>query len=420
MSCPFSFVISLTTVARAVVLCGLLLGSGGCRKKGQAETGDAAHPAVTRVRELESNGLAGFPGAIYHSQVDSPIHWQPWTKETLVRAKTANRLVFGVIAMPQQAGFQGVLATLSKDPMLVSSINASYVPVLIDGDASREMGLLVGDLCAEIRKSLQLPLFVWMTAEGNPVAWIPVPKSAVIADLFNQSHSMVRRMWMDDAAYVMKNSGLDNASRRDRIALRRNSKVMSENPASDVVRSLRQLVSFYDPNSRSFDETGGLFPSGAIDLLATAAIHPGLVPEVRLRCMETTRDLMIDLLPSAMFDPLDGGLFSARQGNSWALPSFNRDCVSQARAVVALVHAYRATGDARTLEKLLGLLRFSEKNFGTTDGLFSVGLAEDTAPAAWLWSVEEIEKELSAEDAAWWIKATGMKVNFLNPSFPLL
>ena len=405
MNCSFSFV--STTLAAA--LCGLVLGTGGCRKKGQVESVEAAHLQAARVPELETNGLASLPGAVYRSEAASPIHWQPWTKETLVRAKTANRLIFGVIAMPQQPGFKGVLAALSKDPTMVSLINTHYVPVLIDGDASREVGLLTGDLCSEIKKNLQLPLFVWMTAEGNPVAWIPVPKSTMVIDLFNQSHSMVKRMWMEDTAYVMKNSSLDNAARRDRIALRKNSKVMSKSPGLDVVRSLRQLTSYYDPDSHSFDEAGGLFPSGAIDLLATAAVHPGLDPELRSKCLETTRGLLSDLLPSAMFDPLDGGLFSARQRNSWSLPSFNRDCVSQARAVIALVHAYRATGDERALEKALGLIRYSEKNFGTPEGLFAVGMAEDPVPSAWLWSLEEIEKELPAEDASWWIKATGMK-----------
>jgi uncharacterized protein YyaL (SSP411 family) len=36
-------------------------------------------------------------------------------------------------------------------------------------------------------------------------------------------------------------------------------------------------------------------------------------------------------------------------------------------------------------------------------------MVEESNPAAWLWSVEEIEKELPPEDAAWWIKATGMQ-----------
>jgi uncharacterized protein YyaL (SSP411 family) len=406
MNVPISF----GSAAIATGLCGLMLGLVGCRK-GESTTSAAPLASVTVANELLSNGLAPLPGAVYRSQAKSPIHWQPWTKESMQRAKNANRLVFAVVAMPQQPGFQSVLASLAGDPGLVSTINGNYVPVFIDGDASREIGLLTADLCAEIKRGLQLPLFIWMTADGNPVAWIPVTQSATsnVAELFYQSHSMVARMWQDDSAYVMNNSGMDNANRRQRIGARKNAKVMSEQPANDLVRSLRQLTSFYDPYSRSFDEAGGLFPSGAIDLLATAAIHPGVPAETRARCLETTRELLTDLLPSAMFDPLEGGVFSSRRGNSWALPSFYRDCASQARAAVALIHAHRATGNERALEKALGLISFAEKSFATSEGFFAVGMAQESPPASWLWSVEDIAKELPPEDAAWWIKVTGMK-----------
>jgi uncharacterized protein YyaL (SSP411 family) len=398
------------SAAFATVLCGLVLGTAGCRK-GSGETQESAGPAPVVAGELRSNGLGQLPGAVYRSQAGSPINWQAWTKETMARAKAANRLVFAVIAMPQQPGFQGVLKTLAGDPALVYAINQYYVPVLIDGDASREVGLLSADLCAEIKRGLQLPLFVWMTSDGNPVAWIPVSQSAPtkVADLCYQSHSMVTRMWADDSAYVMKNSALENENRRSRLAQRKNAEVMSEQPDVDAVRCLRQLASLYDPYSRSFDEAGGLFPAGAIELLATAAVHPGLPAVTRTRCMATTRDMLKDLLPSAMFDPLDGGVFSSRRGNSWALPSFFRDCGSQARAAVALIHAYRATGDALALQRALGLIEFAEKSYQTADGLFSVGMMSESDPAAWLWSVEDIRKELRPEDAAWWITATGMK-----------
>lgn len=393
-----------------LLLAGLILGTGACRKPRNDAAEAKPTPAVV-ARELESNGLGTLPGAVYHSQAGSPIHWQPWTKETLARAKDANRLVFGVIAMPQQPGFQGVLESLAKDAELVRSINSTYVPVLIDGDASREVGLLTADLCAEIRRGLQLPLFVWMSPDGNPVAWIPVGKSSAanVADLFNQSHTIVSRMWKEDSGYVMKNSSLDNGSRRDRLSQRKNQKVMSSQPGEDAVRGLRQLASFYDPHSRTFDEAGGLFPSGAIELMATAAVHPSLSPEVRSRCMETVRELMVDLLPSAMFDPLDGGVFSSRRGNSWALPAFHRDCGSQARAAVALIHAYRATGNKLALERALQAIAYAEKTFQTPEGLYAVGLADESEANAWLWSLEDVEKALSPEDAAWWIKATGIK-----------
>ena len=395
---------------QAAALCAMALASGSCRKANPGGESTGVPKAVI-APELESMGVAALPGAVYRSQSRSAIHWQPWTKESLERAKAANRLVFCVIAMPQQPGFQKVLDSLANDPGAVAAINDHYVPVLVDGDASREMGLLTADLCAEIKRPLQLPLLVWMTYEGNPVAWIPVtaasPSGGV--DLFNQSHTMVTQMWKEGARYVLKTSALDNANRRARIEQRRVTNAISEQPAVDAVRSLRQLASLYDPYSRSFDEVGGLFPSGAIELLATAAAHPGLPADVRARALETTRELMIDLLPSAMFDPLDGGVFSSRRGTSWSLPTFSRNCPGQARAAVALIQAFRATGNPQTLEKALGLIAFAESSYQTSERLFAVGLSEETPPDSWLWSVEDIEKALSPDDAKWWIKATGMK-----------
>jgi uncharacterized protein YyaL (SSP411 family) len=220
---------------------------------------------------------------------------------------------------------------------------------------------------------------------------------------------MVSQMWHDSSEYVLKNSKLDNDNRRSRLQQRKVVKAMSKQPEADALRALRQLVSLYDPYSRNFDETGGLFPSSAIELLASAAMHPGLPAETRERCQETTRELLVDLLPSAMFDPLDGGVFSSRMGSSWALPSFVRDCPSQARVAVALLSAYRATGDPHALEKALGLIEFAEKTHATPGGLFAVGLAAGTRPENWMWTIEEVTKILGPEDAEWWIAATGMK-----------
>ncbi len=391
-------------------VCGWTLVASSCRKWKKADVQDPG-PQVVLAPELQSNGLGSLPGAIYQSQADAPIHWQPWTKISLKRAKAAGRLVFGVIAMPQQPRFQQVLAALARDRDVVKAIHENYVPILIDGDAAREIGILTADLSGEIQRPLHLPMFVWLTYEGNPVAWIPVAKteSSEVADLFDQSHLMVSRMWKDSPDYVLKNSSMDNANRRARILQRKITKSVSEQPDVDVVRCLRQLISLYDPISRTFDGTGGLFPSGGLELFATASIHPGLSPAVRSRAMETTRNLMADLLSSAMFDPLDGGVFSARGSTSWALPQFVRNCSDQARVAVALLQVYRATGDPQVLEKALGLISFLEKSYVTSEGLFAVGLAEPTVPAQWMWSVEDIEKALSPEDAAWWIKINGMK-----------
>jgi len=393
----------------AVAIGGMVLVAGSsCRKRTAAVVKEV--PAVL-APELHTNAVTGLPGAVYRSQANSPIRWQSWSKESFVRAKAAKRMVFLVIAMPQYPAFHKILSEMAGDAGLAALINENYVPVLVDGEAAREMGLLVADLAAEIKVQVQLPMFVWLTPDANPVGWIPVtagPQGS-IRDQFDKWHSLLSRTWATDPDYAESNSAADNKLRREKVASRKNEDVGSKEPAADVVKAIRQLTTLYDPLSRSFDEAGGLFPAGVIDLLSSAAINPSLPKEIRARSLSTVEELLKDLMPSAMFDPLDGGLFSSRRAGTWALPVFDRECIGQARAIVALLRAYQATRDPLVLERALGVLAFTEKSFATHDGLFALGDSVGTPPRSWLWTVEEIQKALSAEDATWWIAATGMR-----------
>ena len=396
---------------RFLLLLLLFVCLGACRRSDRDErAGDeGGRFGVHIAPQLQTNGLSSLPGALYQSQASSPIRWQPWTKETIDRAKEANRLLFCVIGMPQVWSCQKVLNSLSANTSLVSMVNDNYVPVLIDGDASREMGLLAPDLCMQIQRPVQFPLFLWMTHQCDPVAWIPVQATDDVEDVFSNSNEMVMQMWRDSMDYVLKNSAVDNAARREIFKQRKLAKVSSDAPDKDAIRSIRQLASLYDSLSRSLDEAGGLFPSSTLEVFATVAARPGIPEDLRLKSADVVKCLMSDLLPSAMFDPLGGGICISRKRGSWALPNFSFDCSSQARAAVALFEAYRATGDKRALNRGLEAIGFVEKEFSTTDGLFATGLASPVDQQKWMWTVEEVESVLGAEDAAWWIDATGMK-----------
>lgn len=370
------------------------------------------------LAKQERNDLEGLPGIVYASAESSPIHWQRWSEETREMAVKSRRLMFVVIEIPQLQSHPGVLAQLASDPSVVSDINACYVPVLVDGDAVRELGILTADLCAEIKSGLKLPLAVWMTPDHDPVAWIPMPsndaKSAI--SLFKQSHGMVLDMWAEDASYVSANSRTDQENRAARMLKKTTDDVLSTAPGEDSLRALRQLTSLYDPISKSFDETGGLFPSGAIDLLAMGARMDGIPADLRKKCEITLGHLLDDLLASAMFDPLDGGAFSARRGSSWALPDFQRDCATQARIAVSLLDAYEVTGNRKALERALGVIEFAEKTYRTERGLFGLsggymGDAED-----WLWPHEDFNELLSPGELAAWLVVSGARVNGNLPS----
>jgi uncharacterized protein YyaL (SSP411 family) len=388
----------------------LLFSSIGCRKRADAPDPEIVHPPTTS-KELMSNRLEGLPGEVYASQKDSSIRWQPWEAQTFEMAKDAKRLLLVVLAMPQQPQYRQILDIIASDRTACDFIHEHYVPVLVDADAVREMGILTADLAAEIRQPLQLPILLWMTHEANPVAWISVPLSdplKVLSDI-RQYHTMVSQIWRENPDYVLENSRRDNEGRRERMKRRKAGKIMSSNPEADSLDALRRLTSLYDPFTRRLDEAGGLFPAGALELLAVASQRPGLSETLRTRCLETTRELLRDVTTGAMFDPLDGGVFTSRIGGSWRLPTFTRDCAMQARVAMSLLEVYRAIGDPLSLERALGVIAYAEAAYSTPDGLFAVGSNPEVSPEAWMWSVEQIREVLPEEEADWWIRIAEMK-----------
>jgi uncharacterized protein len=390
----------------------------GCGKK-TAEGELPPEAPETAVDVLpQKNNMKGLPGMVYATAESSPIHWQPWVKESQEMARKSHRLMLVVIAIPQQPSYSRILSEFASDPSTVAEINQSYVPVLVDGDAVRELGILTAELCSEIRSGLHLPIMVWMTPNCDPLAWIPlVPnESGSVLELFRQSHGMVGNMWIEDPKYVSANSRMDQENRSARIRAKAADRALSDEPAADSLRAVRQLTTLYDPVTGGVDEAGGLFPCGMIEVLSMAARMEEIPGDLREKSSTTLGGLLDILLVSPMFDPLDGGVYSSRRGNTWRLPGFQRDCSTQARVAASLFDAYDIVRDDRVLKRALGILEFVEKTYRTQNGLFSLmsGMEGDTED--WLWRYEDIKDWLDDEEFSAWVEVSGMKPSGNLPS----
>jgi uncharacterized protein YyaL (SSP411 family) len=360
-------------------------------------------PPVEIPVELERNALGESFSPMLRAQASSPIHWQPWSQETFERAGKANRLIFAVIALPQQAGYRTTLAGMNASPEIVRTVNASYVPVLIDGEAFREMALLAPVFCGDTRQPLRFPLFAWFTPDRHLVTAIAAdPEANNLSVVFDQAHATVSQMWESSRDYVLQNSANDHKNRRNRVHEAAKTKEALPDEASASLTAIRNLTSLYDPLSRSFDNVGGLFPSSSLELFAMTALAPQIGEGLRQRASDTSDGLSGDLSASAMIDPLDGGIFIGRHSKTWELPIFSRDCLTQARAAVALFQASRAPGDPTLLEQARAALQFAEKAYGTPDHLFASGYAEAFPPEQWLWNMAEFEKRLSSSQMQLW------------------
>lgn len=412
--------ISKRVPLQAAILClaGVLL--LGCRKANKPQRIGIEELKVELAPELQVNRIGGMSSVVGQQFKASAIHWQPWEPEVFDRAKAAKRLIFCVIALPQHPGFSQAMRDLESDPSVVEIINANYIPVLIDADLSREFEVLSADLAEEISRPIAFPMFVWLDYERNFVASTPVSSDnpGGVYQTFTQSHAMIAPMWEDDLelwmvdgapGYVLSNSAHDQRRRQKRYQARIDGRKFSDDPKRDVPRALRQLISNYDPYTQSISHAGEAVPVRVIKLLADASMRDTLPQELRDGARNVVQSLLDHLLPSPMFDPLDGGAFSRRSAKSWSLPAFVKDGASQAGIAEALLCAHQATGDPKALERALVLIDLLERDYLNADGLFVLAPSVDRDPQKWMWTIAEIRGVLGDEDARWWVRMTGME-----------
>lgn len=387
-----------------VALMAALLTVSSCRKPANP-TANNDTPPPQATPELDSNRMKEAPDGLLASRAASPVHWQHWDPSIMESATKARRLIFAFIGAAHYPGCVEALDAIDRDPTLVARLNREFVPVLVDSDLCRESALVAGTLCREFDQPVSFPFILVLSPEGNEVTWRPVNFSPTtdLRAAFESAADVVSRMWRESPDYVSRNSQADHENRLARLPSPDPSPANSGERDEFLRRATRQLVSLYDADLGTLAGTGGLLPLGILQCLASASQDPITPQETLNRAREASAKLAAAILYSPMVDPLDGGLYSSRRGATWDHPMPNRTCMTQSRAIRALVALHANSKDCRTLEVAIDAARFAEKEYRTPDGLF----ARQRQPSAhsttdWLWTVEQIDQILSSDEAEFW------------------
>jgi uncharacterized protein len=391
----------------AALCLNLMLVANSCRKEKAAPVKKAL-PSVIRVTKLDQNRLYGSGTAILDSQALSSVHWQPWSHVTLDLAKQANRPLFALITYSAFPGSIDLLNQIEKSPDLIKQINEQFVPVLVDGGSQREAAIIAAILSQEGQASVSFPFLLFLSPDGNEVSWKPLPYNpgASNEQLLRDVISLVSSTWKESPDYVTKNSKEDH-DRRAALTL------IEAEPANTSIslrdttlnEATRSLLGLYDDSAQNFYNIGGLLPTGLINLLDSSSRDPFLPEPIRKQARKITQEFGLTLLKSAMVDPLDGGVYHSRISSSWDVPSPGRIASGQARAISAWVNLYHSTGDSHFLDAAKAAMAYTEANFQSSNGLFSMDMEPaEIQPLDLMWSLDEVKSLLSPEEAGLWIK----------------
>jgi len=356
------------------------------------------------VPKPASQAIQENPSPLLQVLSKSPIEWQQFTPAVVQYARDSNKLLLVYAASNLDTNVVSVFNDINSDPQLVSEINGQFVPVLIDVDSSREIGILAAMLCAEIKRPISFPFMLWLSPSGDPITWLPIsPEDSRESNLdrVRQAQTVVLRMWNEDREYMNVNSANDGKNRKLRSQVAAVKVTGPSEQQAFYLSTLRNMNALYDDLSGNIENMGTLFPTSMQEYYAQSAMNPVLSSSARKRCLSCIKGNAGMLLHSAAIDLIDGGSYSSRTDSAWQVTRPDRDGLMQAKVAFSLAQIAQAGNDKAILQAAERVMLFQEKNFALGGSLFSLtGPATKMPDEVRYWGTEELEKNLSAEEYA--------------------
>lgn len=354
------------------------------------------------IPEVHENRLGKEPIPFLRLHSADPVHWQPWSEKVFEHALKEQKPVFALVVDGSFPASHDVLKAIASSAGLRNLLHQHYVCTLIELHAYPELGLVSTILSDEIRKAPNLPSMIVLSHEKHPVGWLPIMKTDVIRfeELFEQFHQMFQDRWTDNPRYVVRNSEMNHENRLRRLKIT-GSTTTPAKLREAVRKAARELSALYDPISGEIDHSGGLVPFGLLQFASRVAAEPTTSNKLRTRLLEMVSGHSKLIMNSAIKDPLDGGVFSARSTRRWNLPVFVKDSSSQLEAVIALSQIATLTGNKDYLRHAEEILAFAESEFSDGKGrlnLTSTAVSQELTQKAYLWSRETLQKTLREEE----------------------
>ncbi len=376
----------------------LLFFLASCRsdKREQKEKKDSTQFFTTPVEdviELNSNRLSSEPTDFLRKFSTSTIDWQPWSKDALNHAQRSQKIIFVLVCSSTNKNSYKFATLLEQE--FAEEINEKYLPILADIEIAPELALQCNLLANESRESIAFPFLLWLSHEGNPIAWVPVNSSDHNRLLtgFRRIQKTVEVVKNKSPRYIIENSRFDNDRRLNRIHNDLENTIPTKLTRGELLLSAQSLTDLYDPTVRTFDKTGGIPPGSLITTLSRISTYPSIPKRLATSTQSAVSGALENLIRSAIRDPLDGYFFLRRNSRSFSIPAFTKHLTTQADMLSALASSPSSTPALlKAEEQLLQTLQISSFSAVTST-------ENEIEESPYIWSRNAIAKELSEEEA---------------------
>ena len=352
-----------------------------------------------------ANRLAREKSPYLQQHAENPVNWYPWGDEAFAKARAEDKPVFLSIGYSSCHWCHVMARESFSDVEVAAVLNEHFVAIKVDREERPDIDALYMAACQALSGQGGWPLSVFLTPSKRPFfAGTYFPKrSRGKAPGLMEILSAVVGTWTADRARI------DTTGDQVTEILRHQAAPGDMSPLGPEVfdRAFFSLRGQFDDHYGGFGGAPKFPMPHRLSFLLRYHLRTG-----NSRALEMVAETLTQMRYGGIFDQIGLGFHRYAVDERWRVPHFEKMLVDQALIAIAYIEAFQMTRDPFFERVAREVLAYVLSDMRSPEGAF--WSAEDAESeggegAYYVWTRDEIERALAADDAGRAIDYFGVK-----------
>ena len=341
--------------------------------------------------------LEDSPYLLQHAH--NPVNWYPWGEEAFATARQENKPVFLSIGYATCHWCHVMEEESFENISIAEILNKHFIAIKVDREQYPDIDQTYMTAVTMVTGQGGWPMSSFLTYQGKPFFGGTYFPPASFTDLLIK----VQQAWEKHQQEIFA-----QAEKLADAVHRANStqEQVSSLEYTAVQSAIDSILSQYDANNGGFSQAPK-FPNEPLLLLLLQSAHHHDQQQLTNALMHT----LSAMSQGGIYDQIGGGFHRYSTDSQWLVPHFEKMLYNQAYLARVYGQAYRLTGNPIYARVARQTLDYVLREMTTSSGCFYSATDADSEGhegTYFIWSEEQINSLLNAEDAALIIKTFGI------------
>jgi uncharacterized protein YyaL (SSP411 family) len=351
-----------------------------------------------------SNHLAGekSPYLIQHS--GNPVDWHPWGDEAFARARSEDKPVFLSIGYSTCHWCHVMERESFEDPDVARLMNETFVSVKVDREERPDIDALYMTVCQMLTGSGGWPLTIVMTPDRKPffaATYLPRDDRQGLNGIMGVTRR-IGDLWRNRRERAVTSAQSVAEALAKATAVR-----SGRRPGVDALHAaFKRLLETFDPGYGGF---------GGAPKFPTPHLLTFLLRYYRRtgdgRALQMVQKTLSSMRAGGIYDQIGFGFHRYSTDGEWLVPHFEKMLYDQALVAMAYLAAWQAGAGDENASVVREIFTYTLRDMTSPEGGFYSAEDADSQGAEgsfYLFTLEELERELGAEETGFAAAAYGL------------